>query len=118
MTDRSRRGRAAMLWTDGGGRADSARGIALLTSLLMIDSLHFVFAPPPPSLHRAGSRRVLCDEFAALQVGILGLALGRLRLEPLLRLCPYFWPSVCALRLAPTSTMRPWPISTRASPPW
>ena len=90
MTDRSRRGRAAMLWTDGGGRTDSARGIALLTSLLMIDSLHFVFARLLLPYIEPGPGAFYVMSFAALQVGILGLALGRLRLEPLLRLWPVF----------------------------
>ena len=90
MTDRSRRGRAAMLWTDGGGRAGSARGIALLTSLLMIDSLHFVFARLLLPYIEPGPGAFYVMSFAALQVGILGLALGRLRLEPLLRLWPVF----------------------------
>ena len=90
MTDRSRRGRAAMLWTDGGGRTDSARGIALLTSLLMIDSLHFVFARLLLPYIEPGPGAFYVMSFAALEVGILGLALGRLRLEPLLRLWPVF----------------------------
>ena len=90
MTDRSRRGRAAMLWTDGGGRAGSARGIALLTSLLMIDSLHFVFARLLLPYIEPGPGAFYVMSFAALEVGILGLALGRLRLEPLLRLWPVF----------------------------
>ena len=90
MTDRSRRGRVAMLWTDGGGRAGSARGIALLTSLLMIDSLHFVFARLLLPYIEPGPGAFYVMSFAALQVGIIGLALGRLRLEPLLRLWPVF----------------------------
>ena len=79
-----------MLWTDGGGRAGSARGIALLTSLLMIDSLHFVFARLLLPYIEPGPGAFYVMSFAALQVGILGLALGRLRLEPLLRLWPVF----------------------------
>ena len=79
-----------MLWTDGGGRTDSARGIALLTSLLMIDSLHFVFARLLLPYIEPGPGAFYVMSFAALQVGILGLALGRLRLEPLLRLWPVF----------------------------
>ena len=79
-----------MLWTDGGGRTDSARGIALLTSLLMIDSLHFVFARLLLPYIEPGPGAFYVMSFAALEVGILGLALGRLRLEPLLRLWPVF----------------------------
>ena len=45
MTELPRRSRVAMIWSGGGGgQVGSARGITLLVSLLMIDSLHYVFA--------------------------------------------------------------------------
>ena len=45
MTEMPRRNPVAMLWTGGSEtRVGRARGIALIVSLLMIDSLHYVFA--------------------------------------------------------------------------
>ena len=79
-----------MLWSDGGGQLGSARGVALLTSLLMIDSLHYVFARLLLPYIEPGLGAFYVMSFAALEVGILGLAFGRLRLEPLRRLWPVF----------------------------
>ena len=56
----------------------------------MIDSLHFVFARLLLPYIEPGPGAFYVMSFAALEVGILGLALGRLRLEPLLRLWPVF----------------------------
>ncbi len=91
MTDRPRRSRVAMLWSDGGrGQLGSTRGVALLISLLMIDSLHYVFARLLLPYIEPGLGAFYVISFAALEVGILGLALGRLRLAPLLRQWPTF----------------------------
>ena len=91
MTDRPRRSRVAMLWS-GCGREQlgSTRGVALLISLLMIDSLHYVFARLLLPYIEPGLGAFYVISFAALEVGILGLAFGRLRLAPLLRQWPTF----------------------------
>ena len=68
----------------------SARGMALMISLLMIDSMHFVFARLLFPYIEPGLGAFYVISFAALEVGLLGLVLGRLRLAPLLRLWPAF----------------------------
>ena len=73
-----------------GAGSEGVRDAALIATLLMIDSLHFVFARllfpyVEPSL---GAFYVMA--FAVLEVGILGVAFEKLRLEPLRRLWPVF----------------------------
>ena len=64
--------------------------MALMVSLLMIDSMHFVFARLLFPHIEPGLGAFYVISFAALEVGLLGLVLGRLRLAPLLRLWPAF----------------------------
>ena len=91
MTDETRGSRVASLTTDEAkGEMGSARGMALMTSLLMLDSMHFVFARLLFPHIDTGLGAFYVISFAALEVGLLGLALGRLRLAPLLRLWPTF----------------------------
>ena len=91
MTDRPRRGRVDMTGSGGGGgQSGSTRDAALLISLLMIDSLHYVFARLLLPYIEPGVGAFYVISFAALEIGILGLTLGRLRLEPLRRLWPTF----------------------------
>ena len=91
MTEGPRRSRVALLWSGGGkGQLGSTRGAALLISLLMIDSLHYVFARLLLPYIEPGMGAFYVISFAALEVGILGLALGQLRLAPLLRKWPTF----------------------------
>jgi len=73
-----------------GKELGSARGVALMISLLMIDSMHFVFARLLFPYIEPGLGAFYVISFAAIEVGLLGLVLGRLRLAPLLQLWPAF----------------------------
>ena len=91
MTELPRRSRVAMIWSGGGGgQVGSARGITLLVSLLMIDSLHYVFARLVFPYIEPGLGAFYVIAFAALEVGLLGLFRRRLRLAPLRRMWPTF----------------------------
>lgn len=80
-----------MLWMgDGGEQVGSARGMALMVSLLMIDSLHYVFARLVFPYIEPGLGAFYVIAFAAVEVGLLGLVRRRLRLAPLRRLWPTF----------------------------
>ena len=91
MTEMPRRNPVAMLWTGGSEtRVGRARGIALIVSLLMIDSLHYVFARLVFPYIDPGLGAFYVIAFAALEIGLLGLVRRRLRLAPLLRMWPTF----------------------------
>ncbi|MCY4117939.1 MAG: DMT family transporter [Caldilineaceae bacterium] len=91
MTERPSDARNVSPGTGGVGKElGSARGMALMVSLLMIDSMHFVFARLLFPYIEPGLGAFYVISFAALEVGLLGLVLGRLRLAPLLRLWPAF----------------------------
>lgn len=76
--------------SQGGDDTGNARGTALIISLLMIDSLHYVFARLVfPYIEPAlGAFYIIA--VALVEVGLLGLITRRLRLEPLRRMWPTF----------------------------
>lgn len=86
MTKTPRTGGVATLRLGGsGGQVDSAQGVALLISLLLIDSLHYVFARLLFPHIEPGLGALYVIGIAALEVGVFGLVSGRLRLAPLRR---------------------------------
>ena len=90
MNEMPRRRLVASIWSGGGEKVGSVRGSALIVSLLMIDSLHYVFARLVfPYIEPAlGAFYVIA--VALVEVGLLGLVTGRLRLAPLRRMWPTF----------------------------
>ncbi len=76
--------------SQGGDNSGNARGTALLFSLLMIDSLHYVFARLVfPYIEPAlGAFYIIA--VALVEVGLIGLVTRRLRLAPLRRMWPTF----------------------------
>jgi len=91
MTDVPRKNPVAFLWTgDSETLVGRARGITLIVSLLMIDSLHYVFARVVFPYIDPGLGAFYVIAFAALEIGLLGLVRRRLRLAPLLRQWPTF----------------------------
>lgn len=90
MNESPRRRFVASIWSGDGEKVDSARGTALMVSLLMIDSLHYVFARLVlPYIEPAlGAFYVIA--VALVEVGLLGLVSRRLSLAPLRRMWPTF----------------------------
>ncbi|MXX25604.1 MAG: DMT family transporter [Caldilineaceae bacterium SB0668_bin_21] len=90
MRDMPRNSPFAPNLSNGGDSSGNARGTALIICLLMIDSLHYVFARLVfPYIEPAlGAFYIIA--VALVEVGLIGLITRRLSLDPLRRMWPTF----------------------------